>query len=476
MIRRSTDDGDPDVSEEPSAEATREGGQTSIGTMIEAVARLPSWARTLSSGTLVASRYRIEKRLGGGGMGEVYEAVDLLSTEHVALKTIHPTIDLEGTIAARFVREMQVARKVTHRNVCRIFDLGMHDKAPFITMELLVGETLSARLARGMIDLETARSVAVQLALALSAAHEVGIIHRDLKPANVMLVELPAGGVRAVVTDFGLARPMISGGDDLTAAGAVLGTPSYMAPEQVEGKSGITAAADVYALGVVLYEITTGRLPFVGETPLATMTMRLNVRPRSPRELRRDLSRQWEAAILRCLERDPSKRFHNAASVADALRPTRDSRIPWRLVGSFAAIVGGVTVWWLVQSEPTRPSPENHVPIVVAPEHKTEDDLTSPTLLALGELLVRVDAGVRFVLQQAERQVALARTRPNVPMPDIRNRPAGNAVRARECKTNPDGSRSCGFDCQVGGHGRYYCSQVPKGRCDLNADGTRTCW
>src|SRR5262249_45005117 len=185
--------------------------------------------------------------------------------------------------AAGFNGETQVARKGTPPNVCRLFDVGIDRRSgrevAFLTMELLDGETLSARLRRaGRMTTAEAMPIAEQIAAGLTAAHEAGIIHRDLKCANILLV-----GSRAVVMDFGLARVIAEGSDQVTGDG-VVGSPAYMAPEQVEGGRPLTAAADIYAFGVVLFEMVTGRLPFVGETPLATAVMRIREDARSPRE------------------------------------------------------------------------------------------------------------------------------------------------------------------------------------------------
>ena len=208
----------------------------------------------LPDGTQVAGRYRIVRLIGAGAVGEVYEAQDETIGEAVALKTLREGVDDPVSIE-RFRREIQLARKVTHRNVCRVFDVGRHelpDGKPlvFITMELLRGEPLSHRIdARGRFTTEEALPIARQLADGLEAAHAAGVIHRDFKPGNIMLVDEPAG-TRAVITDFGLARTYALDEQSITVTGEAVGTPLYMAPEQVvTGKTPITRATDVYALG-----------------------------------------------------------------------------------------------------------------------------------------------------------------------------------------------------------------------------------
>ncbi|MCB9377696.1 MAG: protein kinase [Holophagales bacterium] len=282
------------------------------------------------TGAVLAGRYRIVRFLARGGMGEVYEAEDGDLRERVALKTVHPSVASEEGAIDRFKREIHLARKVTHPNVCRIFDVGYHaeaDRTPivFLTMELLEGETLSARLRRrGRLPVEEALPIARQSAAALAAAHAAGVVHRDFKCENVFLV--PRGeSERVVVTDFGIAR---GGSDDafgltLTSAGGVVGTPAYMAPEQVAGET-VTPAVDQYALGIVLFEMVTGDLPFKGETPISTAAKRLTEAAPSPSTRVPELDSAWSAAIERALARQPERRFASVLDLVDALegRPT----------------------------------------------------------------------------------------------------------------------------------------------------------
>jgi len=290
--------------------------------------------RTFQPGEVIAERYRIARFLAQGGMGEVYEAEDLELRQKVALKTIAANAgsgSTDGSTLDRFRREIALARTVTHPNVCRIFDLGQHRPVPrpgrpappkvlFLTMELLEGETLADRLRRaGRFDPEEAFPLVRQMAAALGAAHDARVVHRDFKSENVFLVPI-GDDVRAVVTDFGVARG--AAGNDafatrMTGAG-IVGTPAYMAPEQVEGRE-VTPAADVYALGVVLYEMMTGELPFSGKGPLATAVSRLKEPPPPPTRHRPDLPPHWERAILQCLERHVEKRFSSVGQVVSAL-------------------------------------------------------------------------------------------------------------------------------------------------------------
>lgn len=282
-----------------------------------------------TAGEVLAGRFEIVRLVGRGGMGTVYEAVDRELNATVALKTIRGDIARDGGSIERFRREITVARRVTHPNACRIFDLfhhraeaGQGREVAFLTMELLQGETLSDRIRHaGPFTPAEALPIVEQITDAITAAHRAGVVHRDLKAANVILVE-EGGRTRAVITDFGMATLLQTsehGGSPLTRSGQILGTPEYMAPEQVEGAA-VDMAADIYSLGLVLYEMMTGTVPFGGGTPLSIAVRRLNQPPKSPRAHRPDLPRRWERAILWCLERRPEDRPRSAAALLAALK------------------------------------------------------------------------------------------------------------------------------------------------------------
>ena len=278
----------------------------------------------LADGEQIAGRYRIVRLIGAGAVGEVYEAQDETIGEAVALKTLRAGVD-DAVSVERFRREIQLARKVTHRNVCRTFDVGHHalpggQRLTFITMELLRGESLADRLAaRGRLAADEALPLVQQMAAGLDAAHAVGVIHRDFKPGNLVLADEP-GGVRVVITDFGLARRYALDEVSITVTGEAVGTPLYMAPEQVvTGKTPITPATDVYALGNVMYEMVTGQLPFKGSSITVMAVKRFREAVPSPRLVVPDLDLRWERAILRCLEREPARRFQSAPEVIAAV-------------------------------------------------------------------------------------------------------------------------------------------------------------
>lgn len=305
---------------------------------------------------VLAGRFRIIRFIAAGGMGQVYEAEDLELREWVAIKTIRREILAQPNAVTRFKREVHLARKVTHANVCRIFDLFRHkpgtpEESLFVSMELLHGKTLAEQLKeRGRLSMEESLFVVQQMASALGAAHAAGIVHRDFKPGNVVLVSTPGQPrERVVVTDFGLALRSVTSDEtaSLPTGQNVLGTPAYMSPEQLEGKPA-TAESDIYALGLVLYEMVTGARPFQGDTPISAAVKRLSQAAPPPRKFESTLSAVWERTILRCLERDPAKRFASVLEVSEALtggkvtvsRHRRNRlRIAWAAAGAIALIL-----------------------------------------------------------------------------------------------------------------------------------------
>jgi hypothetical protein len=282
----------------------------------------------LAPGTLLADRFQIVRFVAGGGMGQVYEAQDLELRTRVALKTIRPEIASLPQALARFKREVLLAKQVTHPNVCRIFDLFRHRNTPvagsdivFVSMELLSGETLSEKLKRdGRMSDEETLAVLHQIVPALGAAHAAGILHRDLKPGNILLEPLRDDGVRAVITDFGLAWSRDSRSEaSLAGSGALaFGTPEYMSPEQIEGKE-LTPASDLYSLGLIIYRMVTGVKAFDGDSPLFAALRRLNESPRPPSQVVPEAGSRWDFLVSRCLCPDPAQRFISADQLAAAL-------------------------------------------------------------------------------------------------------------------------------------------------------------
>ncbi len=264
---------------------------------------------------VVAERYEIQALLGSGGMGTVYRARDRELDEIVALKMVKKQIASKSGILERFRREVKLARRVTHRNVARTFDIGEHHGTKFLTMEFIAGEMLGAMLARrGRIRLGDVVRIGCDLCAGLAAAHAAGVLHRDLKPANVIIA--PDG--RAVITDFGIARAF-SDGEAARTADGVVGTPAYMAPEQLEGASDLDARVDVYALGVMLFELLGGEVPWANEPPFKAALLRLREPPPDVRTLRPSLGEAPAELVRKCMATRREDRFAGADEVAAAL-------------------------------------------------------------------------------------------------------------------------------------------------------------
>jgi hypothetical protein len=353
---------------------------------------------SFSAGDLVAGRYRIAGFVARGGMGEVYRAADQLLGIEVALKTVLLTASDDPRAVELLRREVRVARAISHPGVCRVYDLGEHvfdagtereARLLFLTMQFLEGTTLGQRVrTQGRLGAAELVPVARQLAEALQAAHDAGVVHRDFKSDNVMWLAGEPG--RVVVMDFGLARVGAGAAGLSTTGGLVVGSAAYMAPEQVEG-SQVDAAADVYALGVVLFEAATGRLPFEGATAMATALKRLREDPPRPRGLVPELSAHLEHVILRCMARKRGDRFASMAEVLAVLEPgaAPTQKLPVRrgrrrlvalaAVGAGAALLAGVAAGW--RGGPAGKAPEVEraaLPAVVPAERNRGVDGTPP--------------------------------------------------------------------------------------------------
>jgi hypothetical protein len=256
-------------------------------------------------GDLFADRYEIIETLGQGGMGKVYKAYDRKVGEVVALKLIRPEISVNDKAIERFKNELKFARKISHRNVCRMHDIGEEGFFRYITMEYVSGEDLKRFIRRaGTLSAGKAIHIAKQVVEGLAEAHRLGVVHRDLKPQNIMIDQ--DGNAR--IMDFGIAR--FADAEGMTGSGVMIGTPEYMSPEQAELKD-VDARADIYSLGVVLYEMTSGKVPFEGETPLSVAMKHKTEKARDVREINPLVPPGLAAIIAKCMEKSPASRFQS---------------------------------------------------------------------------------------------------------------------------------------------------------------------
>jgi beta-lactam-binding protein with PASTA domain/tRNA A-37 threonylcarbamoyl transferase component Bud32 len=271
----------------------------------------------LEAETVVDGRYRVLHRLGSGGMAEVYCAQDLQLGRKVALKILYRRFAEDGEFVERFRREASSAAGLQHQHVVAVYDRGEYDGTYYIAMEYLEGRSLKTIVQQeAPLDPDRAIDLIIQVLRAARFAHRRGIIHRDLKPHNVIV---DADG-RAKVTDFGIAR---AGASDMTQTGSIMGTAQYLSPEQAQGHA-VSAASDIYSIGIMLYELLTGRVPFDGESAVTIALKQVNERPEPPSAHNPAIAPELEEVVMRALEKDPARRFHDAESFISALQAARD--------------------------------------------------------------------------------------------------------------------------------------------------------
>ena len=286
--------------------------------------------RELTTGSTFAGRYQVIEELGKGGMGQIYKVFDTKIKEKVALKLIKPEVASDKDTIGRFNNEIRLARRIRHRNVCGMFDIGEAEGAHFITMEYVQGEDLKSMIRMsGSLSIGMVFSVGKQVCDGLAEAHSLGVVHRDLKPQNIMIDK----GGNAKIMDFGIARSIREKG--ITGAGTMIGTPEYMSPEQTEAKN-VDQTSDIYSLGVVFYEMATSHVPFEGDTALSIAIKHKTEIPKDPKSLNPSIPDDLKRLILRCLEKDRAKRFQTAAEVEAELEkiekgiPTTERIVPER--------------------------------------------------------------------------------------------------------------------------------------------------
>jgi serine/threonine-protein kinase len=282
------------------------------------------------------NRYRVNGRLGEGGMSFVYEATDVHTGKQLAIKVLSPKLSRDANSVQRLRREAGLAMRLKHPNVCRIQRLGeTEDGLIYLVMPYLRGELLSDREGKvGQMMPDEGLVYLIQCCAGLHYAHQQNIIHRDLKPENIMLVREEDGTDTAVIMDFGLAKqhqadPSMA---KLTATGIILGTPEFMSPEQIRGKQ-IDARSDVYALGIVAFEMFTARLPFEGRSPQEMMIARLRGKPTQLRKFRSDFPRKLEAVLMQSMATEPADRYPTALEFGNALIKANEGPNPDRLRG-----------------------------------------------------------------------------------------------------------------------------------------------
>jgi serine/threonine protein kinase len=275
----------------------------------------------LEAGAIFASRYEILDMVGKGGMGEVYRVYDLNVAEVMALKLLLPNIASDDNIIKRFTNELKLARKIAHRNVCKMYDLNEDDGVPYITMEHVSGEDLKSLIkSEGRLPEEYVIDIVIQVCEGLAEAHKSGVVHRDLKPQNLMIDE------RATVKilDFGIARSMEARG--MTRTGMMIGTPEYISPEQAEGEES-DQRSDIYSLGVILYEMITGRVPFKGDTALSVALKHKTQIPLAPRKLNPVISDGLSQVILTCMQKDKESRYQEVRELLTDLIRLKEKRV-----------------------------------------------------------------------------------------------------------------------------------------------------
>ena len=298
-----------------------------MGMTVDTPRSFAQWAKSSSQaaaaapilpvGLAIGNRYRVVQLLGRGGMGAVYQVHDEELDRDVALKLIRPDVAQDGQALERFKREIQVSSRITHRNVLRVYDLGETESIKYLTMQLVHGEDLAHALKHGKhLPNDRLLKILRQVCEGLAAAHEQGVVHRDLKPQNVML----GPGDHVYLTDFGLAKSAEQSA--MTQTGTVLGTPFYMSPEQVKGVE-VDHRSDIYSLGVIVYQMATGKLPFTGNTPYEVMAQRLQRTPTPARELNPEVPVFLGRILERCLQVDPSLRYQTVAEILEDLEGER---------------------------------------------------------------------------------------------------------------------------------------------------------
>ena len=383
----------------------------------------------VAPGDVLADKYRVERVLGAGGMGVVVAATHLELQEQVAVKFLHPEAIESPEAAARFIREARVAVKIRSENVARVIDVGRLDNgAPYMVMEYLEGEDLAAQILRGPLAIEAAVDYLIQACAAMAEAHKVGVIHRDLKPANLFVVQRSDGTPIIKVLDFGISKLSVPDLSDagLTKTSTMMGSPYYMSPEQMRSARDVDVRTDVWALGVILFELLTAQNAFGGTTLPELIANIMTVGPRRLQELRPDVPAGLCAVVYRCLEKEPTSRFQNVADLAQALVPYalgRDAQITVERLSRVAGVVPPVAQ---ANSSPPAASPLGATNTSWS-ETKKPTGTRRSLLVGVGALAVAAIASVAWF---AARSSGVATTTPSAEPPQLAAPPASDTERA----------------------------------------------
>ncbi len=365
--------------------------------------------KELTSSSTFAGRYQIIEELGKGGMGKVYKVFDKEVQAKMALKLIKPEVSADKNTIDRFRNELKIARDISHKNICRMYDLGREGGDYFITMEYVSGEDLKSFIRRAkQLVVGTAIFIAKQVCEGLAEAHRMGVVHRDLKPGNIMIDKEG----NAKIMDFGIARSISVKG--ITGPGVMIGTPEYMSPEQVEGKE-VDTRSDIYSLGIILYEMLTGQVPFEGDTPFTVGVKQKSEIPRDPKELNAQIPQDLSRLILKCLKKDKERRYQSTDELKADLEkiekgiPTAERPIPKRktvtsreitvkfnlkklavpLSAAIMLIAAGIILWKFVphKKAPAAPKIENSI-VVISFTNETGDPAYDYLEKAIPNLLI----------------------------------------------------------------------------------------